>query len=77
MDPPTATITLSAILYDSQGNIVEQDTVLGQVKRRINTFAAERAIGELVGEAIHDAAQKLTEQGTVADALRRFEKGEA
>lgn len=72
LDPPTATVTLRATLYDSQGAIAETTSVTGQVQRRVNTFAAERAIGELVGEAVHDAAQRLVRQGSLTDAVARL-----
>lgn len=69
MDPPTAKVTLGGILYDSQGNVVERDSVTGQVQRRINTFAAERSTGQLVGEALHDAAQRLVSREPLASAI--------
>ncbi len=72
MDPPTAEVTLQASLYNSQGNTVESDTVTGHVQKRINTFSSERATGELVGEAIHDAAQRLMGTGALGGALKKL-----
>lgn len=71
MDPPTAKVTLGAVLYDNRGNLVERGSVTGQVQRRINTFAADRATGELVSESIRDAAQRLVGRGAVAEAIKK------
>ena len=72
MDPPTAEVALQATLYDAQGSVVETESITGHVQRRVNTFAADRATGELVGEASHDAAQRLTGQTSFAEAVKRL-----
>lgn len=72
MDPPTAEVSLQATLYDPQGSVVETESVTGHVQRRVNTFAAERATGELVGEAAHDAAQRLTTRASFSEALKKL-----
>lgn len=71
MDPPTAEFVLQATLYDHNGKQVESAGATGHVQRRINSFATERSVGELVGEAAHDAVQRLISHGTLADALKR------
>ena len=71
MDPPTAEIVLQATLYDNQGNAVESENITGHVQRKINTFAADRATGELVGEAAHDAAQRLVNHPTFSATLKK------
>jgi hypothetical protein len=72
MDPPTATVTLEAPLYDRQGSVVERESATGRVQRRVNTFAAEKSVGELVAEATHDAAQQLVSRGSLTGAITRF-----
>ena len=72
MDPPTATVSLSATLYDAQGTIVESTSAQGQVQRRINTFAAPAAIGQLVDEAVQDAVQRLVQEDSLSGAITRL-----
>ena len=74
MDPPTAKVALEATLYDRRGAVVETENVTGQVQKRINTFAAERSTGELVGEAAHDAAQRLATRASLSQALKKLAK---
>lgn len=68
MDPPTATVSLRATLYDQQGATVQTASAQGQVQRRINTFSAPAAIGQLVGEAVQDAVTRLLDQGAIPQA---------
>ncbi len=72
MDPPTTKATLQGTLYDSQGRSVETSEVTGLVQRRISMFAYEKASGELVGEAIHDAARRLANQSALGTALTKL-----
>lgn len=72
MDPPTAELVLQANLYDRQGNLVESESATGHIQKRINTFATEKTAGQLVGEAAHDAAQRLIGRGALATALRKL-----
>lgn len=76
MDPPTAKVVLGGTLYDSQGKVLERDSVAGQVQRRINTFAAPAATGQLVGEAIHDAVQHISSRGAISSALQQLASGQ-
>ncbi len=66
MDPPTATATLTATLYDSAGQKLDSDSAMGQVQRRINTFVAEKSTGELLNEAIRAATQKLAASSIIS-----------
>ena len=72
MDPPTVKATLSAKLYDSQGNLLDTAEVTGLVQRRIGIFSLEKETGQLVGEAIHDAAQRLMGTGALGGALTKL-----
>ena len=72
MDPPTVKATLQATLYDRQGNVLETSEVTGLTQRRISAFALEKASGQLVGEAIHDAAQRLANRGALGTALTKL-----
>ncbi len=72
MDPPTCELVLQATLYDRQGKLAQSASETGHVRRRINSFATEKSVGELVGEAAHDAAQRLVSRGSMAEALKKL-----
>jgi hypothetical protein len=71
MDPPTASVTLRATLYDPRGAVVGDGTATGSVQHRIGIMV-EQAAAELVGEAIHDAAARLVAQEPLASSLVRL-----
>lgn len=72
MDPPTTKATLHGTLYDPQGKRVETSEVMGLVQRRISMFAYEKASGQLVGEAIHEATRNLTKPGALGTAMAKL-----
>lgn len=72
MDPPTAKATLQATLYDRQGKVMETSEVTGLVQRRIGALALEKNSGQLVGEAIHDAARRLMGGSSLGGAIQRL-----
>lgn len=72
MDPPTAKATVRATLYDPQGKPIDSAEVTGLVQKRISMFAFEKASGELVGEAVHDAAQRLVSESALGGALTKL-----
>jgi hypothetical protein len=69
MDPPTARVILQVTLYNSNGKTLATDTVIGEVQRLINTFALQKSSGQLVAEAIHNAAHRLVNQSALNGAL--------
>ena len=71
LDPPTATATLHGTLYDRNGNELGAATVTGTVQRRINAFALEKSAGQLVSEAMHDAARRLVVHGEITGSMSK------
>ena len=68
----TAKAILQATLYDRQGNVMDTSEITGLVQHRIGAFALEKDSGQLVGEAIHDAAQRLANRGALGTALTKL-----
>ncbi len=69
MDPPTVRVIVHATLYDQTGKTLAADTVIGEEQRLINTFAMQKAAGQLVAEAIHNTAHRLVNQSAIHGAL--------
>lgn len=59
LQPTEVGIVIEIVVYDSQGSQLYKRSVVGNFRKRVNSFIIERSTGKLVEEVVKDAMNNL------------------